>query len=58
MKKTQKWLYRTIFTGVALAIFSVLLYYAATTSSAPKFFNAFINIYKCCNNIGCSNGII
>ena len=37
MKKTQKWLYRTIFTGVALAIFSVLLYYAATTSSAPKF---------------------
>lgn len=36
-KKTQKWLYRTIFTGVALALFSGLLYYAATTSSAPKF---------------------
>lgn len=36
-EKTQKWLYLTIFTGLALAIFSGILYYAATTSSAPKF---------------------
>lgn len=37
LEKTQKWLYLTIFTGVSLAIFSLLLYYAATTSSAPAF---------------------
>lgn len=37
LEKTQKWLYLTIFTGIALAIFAGLLYYAATTSSAPKF---------------------
>lgn len=35
-EKAQKYLYKTIFTGVALAIFAGLLYYAATSNTAPK----------------------
>ena len=35
-EKAQTYLYKTIFTGVSLAIFAGLLYYAATSNTAPK----------------------
>lgn len=44
VQKTFYYLYLSVFVGVALALFSGLLYYASTTDAAPKFVSTLLVI--------------
>lgn len=44
VEKTFKYVFSSVFVGVALALFSALLYYASTTDAAPKFISTLLII--------------
>ena len=44
VEKTFKYVFSSVFVGVALALFSGLLYYASTTDAAPKFISTLLII--------------